>query len=262
VKYIIRNFRKGDEVAMAKNFSECFGPATPSRVRKWFRLRKILPEQVFIGEVDGKSVSDVELIFMQLHLGEGVYTKTGGISYVCTDSDYRRKGIVTNLLKQSLDYAERSGASNSSLFTGLDIPAHRIYSHLGFVDIMSERTYVKFFDFPFVFARWMRMLNRLLKGSKIAARRLQGWEKSVAIELREAGMLAFRFRKGRFEKLKIPPKKPDIALSTDIPTFTQITREGVLDWEEVVKARKLMWKRGDPTDIKMLKRILRWMWED
>jgi len=262
VQYIVRNYRKGDEANLTKIFSECFGPTTPRRLKKWYRLHETLPEHVFIGDVDGKPVSSVELVFKQLHLGEGFYIKTGGISGVCTDSDYREKGIVTNLMKLSLNHAESSGASNSSLFTGLDIPAHRIYARLGFVDITTERTYIKYLDFPFVFAQWIRTLNRRLKDSKIATRKLQGWKKSVAIQLKEAGTFAFRFRRGRFERLKKPPKKLDIVLSTDIPTYMHIIREGVLDWEQAVKTRKLTWKRGEPVDINMLKRILRWMWED
>jgi len=262
VHYIVRNYRKGDEAHLAKIYSECFHHTTPGRIRKEYRLNKTLPEQVFIGEVDGKPVSCVEMVSKELHLGEGVYLKTSGISGVCTDSDYRHKGIVTNLMKLSLNHAENSGASNSSLYTGLDIPAHRIYTRLGFVDVMTRRIYIKYLDHSFVFARWIRVLNQQLKDSKIATRKLQGWEKSVVIELKEVGSLAFRFRRGRFERLKKTPKKPHVVLSTNILTLTQITRDGVLDWEQAVKTRKLTWKHGEPADIETLKRILRWMWED
>jgi len=262
VQYVVRHYRKGDEAHLAKIYSECFHPTTPRRIKQEYRLNKTLPEQVFIGEVDGKPVSCVEIVSKQLHLGEGVYLKTSGISGVCTDSDYRHKGIVTNLMKQSLNHAENSGISNSSLYTGLDIPAHRIYTRLGFVDIMTRRIYIKYLDPHFVFARWIRMLNRQLKDSKIATRKLQGWEKTVTIELKEAGPLAFRFRRGRFERLKRPPKKPDIVFSTDILTWTLITREGLLDWEQAVKTSKLTWKRGEPGDIETIKRVLKWMWDD
>jgi len=261
VQYTVRNYRRGDEAHLAKIFSECFGPTTPRLLKQWYRLNRVLPEHIFIGEVDAKLVSCVELVFKQLHLGEGVYLKTGGIGSVCTDSDYRRKGIVTNLMKLSLDYAESMGASNSSLYTGLKIPAHRIYSRLGFVDVMTRRTCIKYLDFPFVFARWIRMLNRQLKDSKIATRKLQGWEKCVVIEFKEVGPLAFRFRRGHFERLREPSKKPDIMFFTDVLTYTQIQME-VLEWEEAVKTRKLALKRGEPADIEMLNRILRWMWED
>jgi len=261
-QYTVRNYRKGDEALLAKIYSECFGPVTPRLLRQWYRVMEVLPEHIFIGEVNAKPVSCVEFVVRQLHLGEGVYLKTGGISGVCTDSDFRKKGIVTNLMKLSLNYAENIGASNSSLYTGLDIPAHRIYSRLGFVDIMTRHVYIKYIDFPIVFAKWIRMLNRQLKDSKIATRKLQGWEKSVIMELKEVGSVAFRFKRGRFEKLKKPPKKPDIVLSTDIQTYTQMVREGVFDWEEAFQTKKITWKRGDSSDVEMLKQVLRWMWED
>jgi hypothetical protein len=59
-----------------------------------------------------------------------------------------------------------------------------------------------------------------------------------------------------FKRSKKPPKTPDIALSTDIPTFTRIGF-GAVEWKEAVKDGKLTVKRGEPTDIQMLVRILR-----
>jgi len=261
VEYLVRNYRKGDEAHIAKLFSECFGPTTPRRLMQYYRREKVQPENIFIGEADGKPVSNVELVFKQLHLGEGVYSKTGGISAVCTDSDYRKKGIVSNLMKLSLEYAKNSGVSNASLFTGLDIPAHRIYQRLGFVDIMTGRTYIKYLDYPTIFARWVRQLNRSLKDSKLARRKLEGWQKSATIQLREVGTLAFRFSNGRFHKLKKAPKTADIEFSSDLETYTKIVRN-VLAWEDAVQAQKLMVKRGGAADIEMFLRILHWRWDD
>jgi len=222
---------------------------------------KVSPEHIFIGEANDKPVSSVEVVFKQLHIGEGVYTKTGGISGVCTDSDYRKKGIVTNLMKLSLEYAKNIGASNASLYTGLDIPAHRIYQRLGFVDIMTWRTYIKYLNYPAIFAKWIRQLNRSLKDSKLAKRKLEGWEKSVTIQLQEVGTLAFRFRKQHFQKLKKAPEKADLEFSTDMPTYARIMRN-VLSWEDAVKAQKLIVKRGEKADIEMFNRILHWKWDD
>ena len=260
-KYLVRNYKKGDEARLAEIYSECFSPTTPRRIKKWLRRVEVLPEHIFIGEVEGKLVSSVDLEFKKLRLGEEVYVKTGGIAGVCTDSDYRRKGIVTNLMKQALNYTKQSGVSNSALFTDLDIPAHRIYSRMGFVDITTFQSFIKYLDYPFVFKRWIRRRNRLIKYAKIAQRKLQGWEKSVVIQLKDIGTLCFRFKRGRFQVLKKPPKTPDIVFSTDVLTYTRVCW-GVLEWKEAVKTRKLVVKRGEPADIEMLKRILKWMWEE
>ncbi|KPV62138.1 MAG: hypothetical protein AOA65_2030 [Candidatus Bathyarchaeota archaeon BA1] len=261
VQYTVRNYSKGDEVAIAKIFSECFGPTTPRRIIQWYRSHGAHPEDIFVGVIDGKLVSSVEVVFKQLHHGEGVYLKTAGISGVCTDSDYRKRGIVSNLMKLALDYAQQKGVSNASLFTGLDIPAHRIYQRLGFVDITTGRTYIKYIDYPSIFARWLRLLNRSLKDSKIAVRKLEGWEKSVVIQLKEVGTLSFRFRKKRFQRLRKPPKRADIEFSTDLKTYTKIVR-GVVQWEDAVNTDKLVVKRGEPAEVEMLKRILNWRWDD
>ncbi len=228
---------------------------------EWYRSLGVRPEDIFIGVVDRKLVSSVELVAEQLHHGEGVYIKTAGISGVCTDSDYRCRGIVSNLMRIALEQSKARGLSNASLYTGLDIPAHRIYERLGFVDILTWRTFIKYLDFPAVFARWLRQLNRSLKGSKIAMRKLEGWDRSVAVRLEDVGTLSFRFRKNHFQRLTKPPRLVDIEFSTDLETYMKL-RRGVVQWEDAVKTGKLKVIRGNASDIGMLKRILRWIWED
>jgi len=260
-KYLVRNYKKGDEVRLAEIYSECFSPITARIVEKWHRRAGILQEHILIGEVEGKLASSVVLEFKKLHLGEEVYLKTGGIAGVCTGSEYRRMGIMTNLLKQALNYTRQTGISNSALFTDVDISAHRIYSRLGFVDVTTEKSFIKYLDYPFVFKQWIRRRNRLLKYAKIARRKLQGWEKSVVIELVDIGRLCFRFKRGRFQTLKKPPETPDIIISTDVPTYTRVS-VGAIEWEEAVKTGKLVVEKGGPADMEMLKRILKWIWEE
>jgi ribosomal protein S18 acetylase RimI-like enzyme len=228
---------------------------------EWYRYLGVRPEDIFIGIVDGKLVSAVELVSMQLHHGEGVHIKTAGFSGVCTDSDYRHKGIVSNLMRIALEESKARGLSNASLYTGLDIPAHRIYERLGFVDITTWRTFIRYLDFSAVFARWVRQLNRSLKGSKIAMRKMEGWERSVVIRLKDVGVLSFRFRKNHFQRLTKPPKLVGIEFSTDLETYMKV-RRGVVQWEDAVGAGKLKVIHGDAGDTAMLKRVLRWSWED
>lgn len=261
VRYSVRGFLKGDEVVIAKLMSECFSPTPPSRIRLWYRRSGVNPEDVFVAVVDGKLVSHVNLESKQLHHGEGVFLKTAGVSGVCTDSDYRKKGIVTHLMKLALERGQREGFSNSSLYTGLDIPAHRLYQRLGFVDVLTSRTYTKYVDFSLVFARWLRFCNRLLKTHRIAARKLEGWEKSVVVHFRETGTLSFKFSKNRFRGLKKPPKLADVEFSVDLETITRLFR-GILSWDNATKNEKLVLTRGEPADVEMVSRIVRWSWEE
>jgi ribosomal protein S18 acetylase RimI-like enzyme len=261
VKFKVRNFRKGDEVCLARLFSECFGPTTPRQVGEWLKKSEVAPEDIFVGVVDGKLVSHVDVEFKRLDHGEGVHLKTAGIAGVCTDSDYRRKGFVTKLMERALESARRKGISNASLFTGLDFPAIRIYRRLGFIPIVTWRTYIKYVDYPAVFAKWLRAVNRSLKCSKIMAGKLEGWEKSVVIRLKEVGALSFRFRRGRFHRLKEPPKHPDVEFCSDMQTYARIVH-GAVEWEEAVKEEKLTIKHGEKADVEMFKRILLWRWDE
>lgn len=260
-KHTVRNYQKGDETTIAKLLSECFGPVTPSTVRRWHRIARMRAEDVFLGIVDNKPVSHVSIELMQLHHGENVYLKTAGIGGVCTDSDYRKKGVITNLMNLALAHAQREGFSNASLFTGLTIPAHRIYLRLGFIDVLTTRFYTKFIDYRFAFSRWIRYINRSLKDSKLAVRKLEQWQKSVVIRLREVGALSFRFDGKRFRRLGKPPKKAGIDFSTDQQTYTNMMR-GIVKWSDAVEAQKLVVNRGEPADIEMLNRILTWTWSE
>jgi len=261
VQYSVRNYQKGDEDALAKIFSECFGHVTPTLIRRWHRRATIRPEDVFIGVANGKVVSHVNTEEKQLHHGEGVFIKTAGVAGVCTDSDHRKKGILTNLLSLALRHAKQEGFSNASLYTDTDGPGHGIYQRCGFVDIATARSYLKYIDYPFIFARWVRYLNIALKDSKLATRKLEGWDKTVAARITEVGVLSFRFRNKRFQHLKKAPKKPDIQFYTDLQTYAKILR-GAVQWEDAVETRKLTVQRGEPADIQILRRILKWDWRD
>ena len=261
VEFKVRNFQRGDEVCLAKLFSECFGPTTPRQLSEWLGKSEVAPEDIFVGVVDGKLVSHVNVEFRRLDHGEGVHLKTAGIAGVCTDSDYRRKGTMTHLMKHALESARQKGVSNASLFTGLDFPAVRIYRRFGFIDIVTWRTYIKYVDYPAFFARWLRVVNRCLKCSKIMARKLEGWEKSVVIRLKEVGALSFRFRRGRFHRLKEPPKHPDVEFYSDLETYARIVH-GAIQWDDAVKEGKLRVSIGETADVKMFRRIVLWRWDE
>lgn len=261
VKYSVRNYKEGDETALAKILSECFGPITPKQLLRWYSLEKVGPEDVFIAEVDGEPVSTVEIISRKLHVGEKTYLKTAAIAGVCTDSDYRKKGIATNLMRKALDLKKSKGVSSASLYTEFDNPARRVYERLGFIDLTAFRTFIKYLDFHSFFTNWIRIRNRRLKDSKIAKRKLEGWQKTIVINIEEVGALSFQFKKGRLTVLRKSPKKPDIEFSTDLQTYTKIWWN-VLPWEKAIKDKRILLKKGEKEDIELFKRFLHWRWED
>lgn len=265
MQYLVREGQEGrDEVKLAQILSECFDPMTPRQVRRWLRqARKSSAgwSRFFVGEVDGEVVSGVAVELKELHLGEGVYVKTGGIGGVCTCSDYRRRGIMTNLFQQCLAYVNNSRVSNSSLYTGLVLPAHRIYQRFGFRDIETWPVYIKIFDFDYVFRTWIRNLNRHLKSSKIARTTLQNWNSSVVFELEGVGVQSFRFRHGRFQRLSKPPKSADVVIATSVETLIRVMW-GAIKFEDAIKTEKIQVKKGSDMDLQLLKKILIRIWDE
>lgn len=265
MQYLVREGQEGkDEVKLAQILSECFDPVTPRQVRRWLRQAKKSSagwSRFFVGEVDGEVVSNVSVELKELHLGEGVYVKTGGMGGVCTCSDYRRKGIMTNLLQQCLAYVKNSGVSNSSLYTGLVLPAYRIYQRFGFCDIETWPVYIKVFDFDYVFRTWIRDLNRHLKFSKIARRTLQNWNRSVIFEFEGVGVQSFRFRHSRFQRLAKPPRSADMVIATSVETLIRVMW-GAIKFEDAIKTEKMQIKKGGNTDLQMLKKILIRIWDE
>jgi len=248
-----------DDAKLAQILSECFGPTTPRQVRRWIKQSG---GKSFVLDVEGDEVvSSVGIEYKELHLGEGVHVKTAGIGGVCTCSDYRRKGIMTNLLRQSLNYTKSSGVSNSTLYTGLTLPAHRIYQRLGFCDVQTWLFYVKFLDYPYVFRTWLRELNRYLKCSKIAREVLRDWNRSVVFELEKVGPQPFRFQHSRFQKLKKPPRFPDLAISMSIETLIRVMW-GAIKFEDATKTGKMLVKRGTEADLRVLRKVLIQTWDD
>ena len=265
MQYLVREGQEGkDEVKLAQILSECFDPGTPRQVRRWLRQAKKDSagwSRFFVSEVDGEVVSSISVESKELHLGEGVYVKTGGIAGVCTCSDYRRRGLMTNLFRQSFKYIKNSGVSNSSLYTGLTLPAHRIYRRFGFCDIQTWPAYIKILDFSYVFRRWIRDLNRHLKSSKIARKTLQEWNCSVVFEFEDAGTQSFRFRNGHFQRLAKPPKSADLVMAMGVETLFRIMW-GAIKLDDAIERKKVQVKKGSDADLRLLKKVLIRIWDE
>jgi GNAT superfamily N-acetyltransferase len=263
--YAIREVQEGkDEARLAQIFSECFAPPSTGRqVSRWLRQAKQSPlgSKSFVCEVDGEVVSNVSVDFKALHLGEDVYVKTGGIAGVCTCSDYRRRGIMTDLMEKSLAHVKNAGASTSALYTSLAFPAHRIYERCGFSDIQTWPIYVKILNFPHYFRTWLRGLNRHLKFSKIGRKTLQNWNRTVVFELENGGVHSFRFRHGTFRRLSKPPKSADIIIATSVEMLLRVMW-GAIKLEDAINTSKVQVRKGNEPDLRILRKILIRVWDE
>lgn len=262
-EYVVRKVELNrDEARLAQIFSECFEPATQRQVQRWLRRANKASAgwfRSFVAEIEGEVASNVTVELKELHLGEGVYIKSGGIAGVCTCSESRRKGIVTNLLEQCLKYVENSGVSNSSLYTGIMLPAHRIYTRKGFINVEKWSAYVKILDCAQYFRSWIRSLNRYVKSSKIAQETLQNWDRCIVFELAER-TICFRFKHGRFKVLSKPPRSVDIAIITTTRTLARIMWGGE-EMRKALETQKVQVKKGTEADLQILRKILTGIWD-
>lgn len=247
-----------DETQIAQILSECFGPVTPRQLTRWLDKPDV---KDFVCDIEGKIVSHIDIEFKSLHLGEGIFLKTGGIGGVCTCSESRRKGIMTDMMQQTLDYIKNTGLSNSSLYTGLRLPAHRIYKRSGFCDVQTWPFYVKILDCAYVFRRWLRDLNRAVKVSDIAQKTLHGLDRVVVLELKELGVQTLRLHNGHFQRLAKPPKFADIDIATSWETSLRIIW-GELKFEDAIATEKIRVRKGSESDLRLMKKILTIIWDD
>jgi len=261
-------FRSADEkrdyADLASVMSECFGPVTPRIMKKWIKGEKKNSsglDRFFVAEVDGTAVGSVSVAPRKLHLGEGVYIKTLAVLGVCTGSEYRGRGVATGLLKQAMAFADKSGFSNSSLYTATLLPAHRIYVREGFRDVQKTTRYVKILDYDFTFRGWVKGRNRALKHSNIAQRTLRGWNRTVVFDLGSNGVKGFRFRNGRFQRLTKPPKSADIHVVTTVETMISLMSEVYL-LADAIKAGHMQVKGASDADLKILNKILVGIWDE
>jgi GNAT superfamily N-acetyltransferase len=259
IRCIVREAQKGkDEAQIARILSECFGPVTPRQLNQWIWKPEV---KTFVCEVESDVVSHIDVVFKELHLGEGVYLKTGGIGGVCTCSEHRKKGMMTSMMQQTLEYIKNAGVSNSALCTGLMLPAHRIYERNGFCDVQTWPFYLKILDFPYVFRLWLRDLNRGIKASRIAQKTLHCWNRTVVFHFEEFGAQSIRFSHGHFQRMHKLLRNADILIVASLETLFRIMW-GELGFEEARKTGKIQVKRGSEADLQMLRRILIRIWDE
>ncbi|WP_053365842.1 GNAT family N-acetyltransferase [Bacillus sp. FJAT-27245] len=99
-------FRKAGHVSMGKAFPQVFSSAL---------------NQSYGAFDDGKLVSFIGLVPFVLHIG-GAEVNAFSIGAVCTEPDYRRRGLANTLLQMIFGHIQKSGAS--VLFVSGDLPIY------------------------------------------------------------------------------------------------------------------------------------------
>jgi len=127
---VVRQATLRDAAQLATVYQHAFGPETPADVRRR-RRRRDPPRETLVAVVDGVIASTVEVQYRDLIVG-GVPIRTGGIAGVATRWEYRHHGLATRLMREAIRRVRSRGISNTTLFTGTNLPAIRIYTRLGY----------------------------------------------------------------------------------------------------------------------------------
>ena len=127
---IIRHYKIGDEEKIVPLLNSCFGAnASPE---EYAQAGEIDPgfdvKKIWVAEENERIVGHVMSIRRQVNLG-GSFVNVAGIAAVCTDKDYRGKGVASSLMEAALSEVDENVAM---LFTDYGSTAHRIYRRNGF----------------------------------------------------------------------------------------------------------------------------------
>ncbi|MDP7976120.1 MAG: GNAT family N-acetyltransferase [Thermoprotei archaeon] len=129
-----RRYESGDEEGIVSVMNKSFSTfrewgLTPE---KWLGY-EVDPgfkrENAFVAEEDGKIVGHVQVVERELHFGK--FVRTAGIANVCTDPEYRKMGMATDLMRFVMEQVSKEYCL-AGLDTGYGSSAHRIYRRVGF----------------------------------------------------------------------------------------------------------------------------------
>ena len=139
-RVVVRTATERDAAGLAVVYRHAFGPRTPQQVRAAMRDPDVRRD-LLVALVDGVVASTVNIQYRRL-LVDGVPILTGGIASVATHWDYRGRGLATRLMKEAIRRMRARGVSNTTLFTGHNLPAIRIYRRLGYSETSDWRTFI------------------------------------------------------------------------------------------------------------------------
>ncbi len=152
LNYHIRNYRPGDENRIVELFNVGFGANdvfTPRTVEFWIwrYLKKpgFDPQGVFLAEKDGRIISSVIETLRKEKFGEKILN-LGVIDDVATPPELRGRGLASNLLEESIKYAEQKNLDGLTLFADPEGPGYKIYQRHGFIDTKRFHLYLKTFN--------------------------------------------------------------------------------------------------------------------
>ncbi len=143
--------------------------------------RKDFPGEIVVAVVDGIVVAAVTILYIDVMV-DGVKMRTGGIAGVATRWDYRRRGLATKLLHESIKRIRSKGVATSMLFTGVQLPSRRIYHRLGYTETSRWLRYSAFYRPVDVLRRSFEFRSKWFARTQYARTKLKSWRERVLVE--------------------------------------------------------------------------------
>ena len=198
-----------DAVQLAKVFTDAFELTRPADVRRSMR-RRIAKREYLVAVVDGKIAANVEILYLDLMI-EGVPLRTAGIAGVATRWEYRRRGLATSLMREAIRRVRAKGISNTTLFTGLQLPAKRIYERLGYTETSRWLRFADIRDPLGVLVQAFAGRSAWLPKTPFGRAILDKWRESILFESDDL-RVTVTFEDGKFVVQRGKKGKPTVTV--------------------------------------------------
>lgn len=143
--------------------------------------RKDFPTEIVVAVVDGVVAAAVTVHYIDMMI-DGVKMRTGGIAGVATRWEYRRHGLATALMRESIKRIKSKGIATSSLFTGMNLPAKRIYDRLGYTETSRWLRYSAIYRPVDVLRRSFEFRGKWFSRRQYPRARLRSWRERVLMD--------------------------------------------------------------------------------
>lgn len=130
---VLRKLDKQEHIKTRKLWEEVFKEDTKEFLDYYYSV-KILENEIYVIEEDGKIVSMLHLNPYQMRIGQEVF-QTHYIVAVATDENYRKRGYMATLLNHAMKVMQERGEP----FTFLMPAAEAIYKPFGFAFVYEQK---------------------------------------------------------------------------------------------------------------------------
>jgi len=241
-KYIIRNYKEGDEVQLTRLFNAVyrdyggFVPRTPEFWR-WCCLDR--------PDVEKEGIMVV--VFKEKIVGYVVVGKSGNIWELCFDRAHNSEVLVSSILEKAVEYLTRAGVESVTLnLPSEDFVVREACGKLGFVEVPSEKMFLSVLDF--------RQFLELL--CSVKKERLIGFNENFLISFKDAPFwisprILVRIENGE-TKIEEGNQPHEALIETDIGTFTSILFGTTNPWWALLRFELKI------RPLRKIRRVLKW----